>query len=127
MKGFSHFSPEVAEIKPRFRGGSSYREPMSQAGQKQAHQPQRKLRAKTGEEVTAELTEGLASETEQGYDLSNAKRRQVEEPAPGAQDPIEAKLDAAPCDGEELTDEDLRAVKEARSESGIFWSDPNKC
>jgi hypothetical protein len=40
-----------------------------------------------------------------------------------AQDPVAAKLDAAPYDDEELTDEDLRAVKEARSEPGIAWSD----
>jgi hypothetical protein len=40
-----------------------------------------------------------------------------------AQDPVAAKLDAAPYDDEELTDEDLRAVKEARSEPGISWSD----
>lgn len=40
-----------------------------------------------------------------------------------AQDPVAAKLDAAPYDDEELTDEDLRAVKEARSEAGISWSD----
>jgi hypothetical protein len=40
-----------------------------------------------------------------------------------AQDPVAAKLDAAPFDDEELTDEDLRAVKEARSEPGISWSD----
>jgi hypothetical protein len=34
-----------------------------------------------------------------------------------AQDPVVAKLDAAPYDDDEdLTDEDLRAVKEARSE-----------
>jgi hypothetical protein len=40
-----------------------------------------------------------------------------------AQDPVAAKLDAAPFDDEELTEEDLRAVKEARSEPGISWSD----
>lgn len=40
-----------------------------------------------------------------------------------AQDPVAAKLDAAPYDDEELTDEDLRAVKEARNEPGISWSD----
>lgn len=39
-----------------------------------------------------------------------------------AQDPIAAKLDAAVYDDEKLTDEDLRAVKEARSEPGISWS-----
>ncbi len=36
-----------------------------------------------------------------------------------AQDPVMAKLDAAPLDDEELTDEDLRAIKDARSEPGI--------
>jgi hypothetical protein len=40
-----------------------------------------------------------------------------------AQDPVAAKLDAAPYDNEELTNEDLLAVKEARSEPGISWSD----
>jgi hypothetical protein len=40
-----------------------------------------------------------------------------------AQDPVAATLDAAPYDDEELTDEDLRAIKEARSEAGISWSD----
>jgi hypothetical protein len=40
-----------------------------------------------------------------------------------AQDPVMAKLDAAPLDDEELTDEDLRATKEARSESALSWSD----
>jgi hypothetical protein len=40
-----------------------------------------------------------------------------------AQDPVAAKLDAAPYDDEDLSNEDLRAVKEARSEPGISWSD----
>lgn len=40
-----------------------------------------------------------------------------------AQDPAAAELDAAPYDDEKLTDEDLRAVKEARSEPGLSWSD----
>jgi len=39
-----------------------------------------------------------------------------------AQDPVAAKLDAAPLDDEELTDEDLRAINEARSEPGVSWS-----
>jgi len=39
-----------------------------------------------------------------------------------AQDPVAAKLDAAPYDDEELTDEDLRAVRRARSEPGISLS-----
>jgi hypothetical protein len=69
------------------------------------------------------LTEALALEAEKGYDLSKAKRRKLEEPAPGAQDSTEAKLDVAFYDDEELTDEDLRAIKEARSEPAISWSD----
>lgn len=40
-----------------------------------------------------------------------------------AQDPVAAKLDAAPYDDEALTAEDLRAVKESRTEPGISWSD----
>jgi hypothetical protein len=37
-----------------------------------------------------------------------------------AQDPVVAKLDAAPYDDEELSDEDLRAIKEVRTEPGIL-------
>jgi hypothetical protein len=40
-----------------------------------------------------------------------------------ARDPMVAKLDAAPYDDEPLTDEDLRAVREARTESGVAWSE----
>ncbi len=40
-----------------------------------------------------------------------------------AQDPMVAKLDAAPHDDEELTDADLRAVGEAQAESGVPWSE----
>lgn len=40
-----------------------------------------------------------------------------------AQDPVMAKLDAAPYDEMEPTDEDLRAVKEARCEPAISWSE----
>jgi hypothetical protein len=40
-----------------------------------------------------------------------------------AQGPVAAKLDATPYDDEEITDEDLRAVKGARSEPGISWSE----
>lgn len=40
-----------------------------------------------------------------------------------AQDPVIAKLDAAPYDDEELTDEDLQAIRQARSEPGILWSE----
>lgn len=40
-----------------------------------------------------------------------------------AQDPVAAELDAAPYDNQQLTEEDLCSVKEARSEPGISWSD----
>ncbi len=40
-----------------------------------------------------------------------------------AQDPVAAKLDAALYDDEELTNEDLRAVNEARAEHATPWSD----
>lgn len=40
-----------------------------------------------------------------------------------AQDPVVAKLDAAPYDDEELSNEDLRAIEEAWGESGIASSD----
>ena len=39
-----------------------------------------------------------------------------------AQDPVVAKLDAAPYDEEELTDEDLDAVRNARREPAVPWS-----
>jgi hypothetical protein len=38
-----------------------------------------------------------------------------------AQDPVIAKLDAAPYDDEEVSEDDLQAVREARSEPGIPW------
>jgi len=40
-----------------------------------------------------------------------------------AQDPLAAKLAAAPFDDEDLTDEDFRAVQEAQSESAIPLAD----
>ena len=43
-----------------------------------------------------------------------------------AQDPVMAKLDAAPYDDEELTGEDLRAIKDACSERAIPWSDAER-
>ena len=40
-----------------------------------------------------------------------------------AQDPVVAQLDAAPYDDEELTDEGVQAVRDARTEPGVPWSD----
>jgi hypothetical protein len=40
-----------------------------------------------------------------------------------AQDPVIAKLDAAPYDDEEVSEEDLRAIRQARSEPGVPWSE----
>lgn len=39
-----------------------------------------------------------------------------------AQDPVVAKLDAAPEDDEGLGEEDRRAILEARREPGVEWS-----
>jgi hypothetical protein len=98
---------------------------MSRAERKQAEPQRRVPRTKAGEEITSELAETLASEAEQGYDLSKAKRRRVKESAPRAQDPIAARLAAAPYDDEGLTDEDLRAVKEARSHRAFLGQTPS--
>jgi hypothetical protein len=38
-----------------------------------------------------------------------------------ARDPVVAKLDAAPNDDEPLSEEDLRAILEARREPGVEW------
>src|ERR1700752_2515633 len=92
-EGIEPLSSEVAEICCDFWGGSSYRGPMSRSEQKQAHQPRWWVRTKDGEKVTAELTEALASEAEQGYDLSQAKRHRLEELAPEVQGSAEARLD----------------------------------
>jgi hypothetical protein len=40
-----------------------------------------------------------------------------------AQDPVIAKLDAAPYDDERLTGGELRAVRAARREPGVAWSE----
>jgi hypothetical protein len=40
-----------------------------------------------------------------------------------AQDPVVAKLDAAPYDDEGLSDDDLRAIRDARGEPGVAWSE----
>lgn len=40
-----------------------------------------------------------------------------------AQDPVAAKLDAAPYDDEPLTEGDLSAVRDARGEPGVAWPD----
>jgi hypothetical protein len=40
-----------------------------------------------------------------------------------AQDPVIAKLDAVPYDDEEVSEEDLRAIRQARSEPGVPWSE----
>jgi hypothetical protein len=40
-----------------------------------------------------------------------------------AQDPVIARLDATPYDDEELSDEELQAIRQARSEPGVPWSE----
>jgi hypothetical protein len=38
-----------------------------------------------------------------------------------AQDPVVARLDAAPYDDEDLSEDDLLAIRQARSEPGVPW------
>lgn len=40
-----------------------------------------------------------------------------------ARDPVVAKLDAAPDDDEELTEDDRAAVRDALAEPGVPWSE----
>lgn len=40
-----------------------------------------------------------------------------------ARDPVVARLDAAPYDDEELTEDDLCVVRQARSESALSWAE----
>ncbi len=40
-----------------------------------------------------------------------------------AKDPVVAKLDAAPYDDEELTEDDRRAIEDAADDPGIPWSE----
>ena len=43
-----------------------------------------------------------------------------------AQDPVVAKLDAAPFDDEELTAEDIEAVREGLAEPATPWSEAKR-
>lgn len=40
-----------------------------------------------------------------------------------AQDPVVARLDAAPYDDEDVTAEDLSAIEEARREPAVPWTE----
>jgi hypothetical protein len=79
------------------------------------------MRTKAGEALTADLADALAAEAEQGYDLTKAKRQRVK--GASLQGSTVAEPDAAPYDDEELTGEDLHAVRAARSEAAVPWSD----
>jgi len=79
------------------------------------------MRTKVGEVLTADLADALAAEAERGYDLARAKRLRIKKAATNDKELVVAKLDAALYD--EPTDEELRIVEEARSESAIPWSD----
>jgi hypothetical protein len=106
----------------KFGGGWSYGGRMPRSEQKRTDADPCTMRTKAGEVLTADLAYALAAEAEQGYDLTKAKRRRIKLAA-NARDSTVAELDAAPYDGEELTDEDMRAVKAARSEPAVSWSD----
>jgi hypothetical protein len=115
MKGLGHFSPEVPEIGRDFGGGSSclFGCPRSSlAAPFGRRDPVVPLMPMTKTELHR-LVDALPDESLPAAAILLQR----------AQDPVAAKLDAAPYDDEELTDEDLRAVKVARSEPGIPWSD----
>ena len=79
------------------------------------------MRTKAGEVLTVDLADALAAEAERGYDLTKAKRDRIKQPEASPQGSTGA--DAAPYDDEELTDDDLRAVRVAQSEPAVSWSD----
>lgn len=82
-------------------------------------------KTRSGSPITPQIADNLAAEAERGYDLAGAKRRRIGpvEPTASRNFGTSTSLNSAPWDGEELTEEDLRAVKEARGEPGISWSD----
>jgi hypothetical protein len=43
-----------------------------------------------------------------------------------ARDPVVAELDAAPYDDEELTEEDLEAIREGLAEPGVAWPEAKR-
>jgi hypothetical protein len=102
-------------------GGSSYRGRMPQRQQRRTDADPRTMRTKAGEVLTADLADALAAEAEQGYELTKARRHRIKEPEASPQGSTVA--DAAPYDDEELTDDDLRAVRAARSAPAVPWSD----
>jgi hypothetical protein len=64
----------------------------------------------------AELHELVDALPEASVDAAGALLRR-------AQDPVLARLDAAPYDDEPVTEEDRAAVDEARGEPGVSWSE----
>lgn len=48
------------------------------------------MRTKAGEVITPELIDALAAEAEKGYDLSQAQRRRITEPASRSKKPADA-------------------------------------
>jgi hypothetical protein len=104
-------------------GGWSYGGRMPRREQKRTDADPRTLRTKAGEVLTADLADALAAEAEQGYDLTKARRQRLEEPEANLQGSTVAEPNAAPSDDEELTGEDLRAVRTARSQPAVSWSD----
>jgi hypothetical protein len=87
MKGFGHFSPEVPEMTA---GGWSYGGSMTRARQKPANTGSGRVWTKAGEVITPELINALAAEAEKGYDLSQAQRRRITEPASRSKKPADA-------------------------------------
>jgi len=80
-------------------------------------------RTKSGSAITPQIADELTAEAERGYDLAGAKRHRTRrtEPTAGRDCRVATRLDSAPWDDEELTEDDLRAVQAAKHEADVPW------
>jgi len=78
-----------------------------------------------GPPITPQSADELAAEAERGYDLEGAKRHRIRhaEPTASRDRRTVTGLDSAPWDGEDLSDDDRRAVQAAKQEAGVPWQE----
>jgi hypothetical protein len=78
------------------------------------------LKTRSGSPITTpQIADDLAAEAERGYDLASAKRHRIghAEPTVSRDRRTATGLDSAPWDGEDLSDDDRRAVQAAKQEA----------
>jgi hypothetical protein len=75
--------------------------------------------------ITPQTADDLAAEAERGYDLAGAKRHRIghAEPTASRDRRTATGLDSALWDGEDLSDDDRRAVQAAKQEAGVPWQE----